>query len=127
MDFFINKDSVLPTLQVDLVHYDHLDYKKFYDCLQNSEIYFTMVNTDTKVTKIANAKCKLRLKSDNSCEHEEYVIVYDWKKRDTKEVGNYKGIFTINFSNDFTSELDNNPLVGELIVPIREELNIIIR
>ena len=39
----------------------------------------------------------------------------------TKEKGIYEGEFTINFSNDLTSETTSFPS-GELIMPIREKL-----
>ena len=42
----------------------------------------------------------------------EYYIVYEWKDRDVKKAGRYKGQFTITF-------LDGS---GKLITPTREEL-----
>lgn len=123
--FFINQNSNLPTLAVELVYDGRGDFHKLWDAIQNADITFTMTNVDSGIIKIANAPAYIKEKEGEGCVTE-YIICYDWKKRDTKEKGTYKGVFTINFSDDLTSEETVYP-TGDLIVPIREELMIIIR
>lgn len=125
MQFIINQNSVLPSLRIELIQDGRGDFHKFYDCIQNADVTFTMTNVDTGVVKIANQPCKIVAKDNNSCE-EQYVIMYEWKKRDTKDKGTYKGIFNINFNDDLTSENETLPN-GELVVPIVEDLIILIK
>ena len=125
MQFLINQNSVLPQLRIELIQDGRGDFHRFHDCIQNADITFTMINVDSGVIKISNAPCSIRLKDNNSCE-EEYLICYDWKKRDTKDKGIYKGLFTIKFNDDLVSEVDTYPK-GELIVPIVEDLIIVIK
>lgn len=124
--FFINKDSVLPILRMELIYDGRHDFNKFWDAIQESDITFTMTNVDTKVIKIANAPCYIKLREIDGCV-DQYVICYDWKKRDTKERGTYEGVFTINFNGNLTSETDTSYPKGDLIMPIREKLMITIQ
>jgi hypothetical protein len=78
-EFYINKDSLLPTLRIELIEDGRHDYNKMYEMLQNSSITFTMVNRDTGVTKIAKAPAYIKAREDGGCV-EQYVICYDWKK-----------------------------------------------
>ena len=121
--FYIKRGSTLPTLRMELIEDGRHDYRKFYDSIQNCSITFTMVNIDTNITKVAKAPCYIKLKEDGGCV-EKYVICYDWKERDTKDVGTYKGTFDITF-NPIKSDETEYP-TGKLIIPIREELTIII-
>lgn len=124
--FFINQNSILPILRLELIYDGRNSYEKFWDAIQNSTITFTMTNVDTKVIKIANAPCYIKLREKDGCV-DQYVICYDWKKRDTKERGVYEGVFTINFTNDLTSDNDISYPKGDLIMPIREKLFIIVQ
>lgn len=119
-EFYIKKDSVLPILSMELIFDGRHTYNKFHDAIQAADITFTMTNIDNGIIKIANAPCYIKLKENTNCV-DEYLICYNWKKRDTKEKGIYEGEFTINFSNDLTSETTSFPN-GELIIPIREKL-----
>ena len=123
--FFINKDSELPILSMELIYDGRHDYNKFWDAIQDSEITFTMTNIDTNVIKIANAPCYIKLREVNGCV-EQYIICYNWKKRDTKEIGTYEGVFTIHFNGNIKSEATTYPK-GDLIMPIREKLIISIQ
>ena len=123
--FYIKKDSVLPTLRMDLIEDGRHDFHKFHECIQAADITFTMVNIETKVTKVAKGRCYIALKEDDGCQ-EKYAICYDWKKRDTKEEGTYEGTFTIEFSDKVSSESVEYPY-GTLIMPIREPLYIVIQ
>lgn len=122
--FYIKQNSTLPTLRMDLINDGRHDFRKFHECIQAADITFTMVNVDTNVTKIAKAKAYVKLREIDSCE-EEYMICYDWKTRDTKESGTYKGTFEITFSKDIKNDNYSYPS-GVLNMPIREELTIVI-
>ena len=123
-EFYINKDSLLPTLRIELIEDGRHDYNKMYEMLQNSSITFTMVNRDTGVTKIAKAPAYIKAREDGGCV-EQYVICYDWKKRDINEEGNYIGKFNIEFG-DIKNDEYTYPS-GNLIIPIREDLLIIVK
>ena len=123
-EFYIKKDSLLPTLRMEIIEDGRHDYNKFHELIQNSNITFTMVNRETGVTKIAKAPAYIKAREDGGCV-EQYVICYDWKKRDTKEEGNYLGEFNIEFG-----ELKNDDYdypTGNLRMPVREDLLIVIK
>lgn len=121
--FYIRQNSTLPTLRMELIEDGRHDFRKFYESVQNCTITFTMVNVDTKITKIAKAPCYIKLKEDDGCV-DKYVICYDWKPRDTKEAGTFKGTFELTFG-EIKSDETEYP-TGNLNMPIRETLNIII-
>ena len=124
MDFYIRQNSVLPILRMELIEDGRHDYNKFHELIQNSTITFTMVNKETGVTKVAKAPAYLKLREDAGCV-DQYVICFNWRKQDTKEAGNYIGYFDIDFG-----EVKNDNYEypkGNLIMPIRETLNITIR
>jgi len=123
-EWYLNKDSLLPILRIELIEDGRHDYNKLFELLQSSTITFTMVNRETGVTKIAKAPAYIKAREDGGCV-EQYVICYDWKKRDVNEEGVYIGKFNIEFG-----EVKNDNYTyptGNLIVPIREDLMIIIK
>ena len=124
MDFYINKDSLLPRLVIEVIEDGRHSYNKIHDMLQNSEITFTMVNKETGVTKIAKAPAYIKARENGGCV-EQYVICYDWKKRDVNESGTYVGTFNIEFGEIKNDEYEDPK--GNLIVPIREDLFITIK
>ena len=77
------------------------------------------------VLRVSNAPCNLILVDENSCE-ERYIIEYQWKQRDTKKPGKYIGTFEITFNGDLYEDGVAYPS-GNLIVPIYEDLGIIIK
>ena len=123
--FYIKKGSVLPTLKLEIIEDGRHTYNKFHEAVQNSSITFTMVNIDTKVTKVAKAKAYIKLRENDDCT-EQYVICYDWKAHDTKEAGTYEGTFDIDFSGNLKNDEYTYPS-GLLKMPIREELIVVIK
>lgn len=123
-EFYINKNSLLPIIRIELIEDGRHDYNKFHELIQNSNITFTMVNRETGVTKIAKAPCYIKARENGGCV-EQYVICYDWKKRDVNEEGNYIGKFDIEFGEVKNDEYDYP--TGNLIMPIREDLVITIK
>lgn len=123
-EFYINKNSILPCLRLELIQDGRHDFNKFFEALQDSSITFTMTDVATGAVKIANAKATIQPKEHNNCV-EEYIIQYNWRERDTKQPGTYRGQFNIKFNGNLSSDGVHYPL-GNLIVPIREELYIYI-
>ena len=122
--FVINKNSTLPYLEMEAVQDGRHTYKKLYLALQSATVTFSMTNMETGVKKIANAPCYIVPINDETCE-ERFKIQYRWNKRDTSEAGIYIGQFKIKFDNNITIDGMTFPK-GELIVPIAEELQILI-
>lgn len=125
MTFFITQNSTLPTLRMELIEDGRHDFRKFHEAVEAADITFTMVNVDTNITKVAKNKAYIQLREGDSCT-EQYVICYDWKERDTKERGTYKGMFEITFPTDLKNDEYVYPS-GVLNMPLREDLFIVIR
>lgn len=123
--FYINKDSINPTLRIEIINDGRYDFSKFYNAVQDSIITFSMKSLETDILKISNAPAELILSEDKSCE-EKYIIAYQWKEKDTKLAGKYKGWFNINFNGNLSENNVTYPS-GNLIVPIQEELIIFIK
>jgi len=115
MEFFINQNSTLPPLKMELINDGRNDFHKFFEKIQNATIKFTMYDVKNKVKIISNSPADIELKCE-SCDiggdEQEYYIVYKWNSKDTKKVGKFNGEFVIEF-------LDGS---GTLIVPIRDKL-----
>lgn len=112
MEFFINKNSTLPVLKLELIQDGRNDFHKFFELIQNADIYFTMTDVTTGIKRIGKKVAGTELVTPISCIGEEYYIIYQFTSKETEKCGRYVGQFTIQF-NDGT---------GTLIVPIREEL-----
>jgi len=122
--FHITQNSTLPSIRLELIEDGRHTFNKFHECIQAADITFTMVNIDTNVTKVAKGKAYIKLREDDDCT-EQYVICYDWKPRDTKECGTFKGSFEITFDPSLKSDEYTYPS-GILNMPIREPLYIVI-
>jgi hypothetical protein len=115
MDFYINRTATLPILKMELINDGRNDFNKFYDMIQNSQITFCMVDTNTGVKRIGDKEGLCILKGPSSdCNGEEYFIGYQFTSKETKKAGTFVGEFKIVF----------NDGSGTLIVPIKNELNI---
>ncbi len=113
MEFFINKGASLPVLKLELIQDGRNDFEKFFEKIQNANIYFTMTDIITGVKKIAKRPASTQLVEPQSdCVGEQYYITYQFSQRETQVYGRYIGTFEIDF-------LDGT---GTLIVPIRENL-----
>jgi uncharacterized protein YbbK (DUF523 family) len=127
-EFFINKNSLNPTLRMELISDGHFDYKKnitYNHSIQNADVTFSMVNTSNNILKVSKAKAEILISSNVSCE-DKYILQYNWKQRDVNECGIFKGWFEIKFHGDLTEEGINHP-TGNLIVPVKDELIIQIK
>ena len=114
MDFFINKNSTLPVLKLELIQDGRNDFEKFFEKIQNANIYFSMSDVVTGVKRIGLKSATLSLVTPESCVAEEYYLTYQFSSQETSRAGRYNAQFTIEF-------LDGT---GTLIVPIKDELYI---
>lgn len=120
MDFFINKNSTLPILIMELIMDGRNDYMNttYNDLLENSSLTFSMRNVKNNKLKIANKEAEILLKpsiyNDENSMNKEYYLAYKWTEKDTNEIGRFEGQFKLIFHTNNT----------ELIVPIREKLYI---
>ena len=117
MEFFINKNSTLPKLKMELVNDGRNDFRNFYEKIENATITFTMSDVETKVKRISCSQSEIEMAIANDCENTitpTYYITYQFTETQTIKSGRYNGYFTITF-------LDGT---GTLIAPIRDELYI---
>lgn len=124
--FYINSNSTNPTLQVELVDdgkYDFFTTHVFNTMLESSDVTFTMWD-ENEVLKISKAPCNILISDTSKCEPR-YIIEYPWKLKDTKKKGTYHGRFEIAFGK--VKEEGQDFPNGNLILPIHEELIIVIK
>lgn len=112
MVFNINKNSTLPVLKMELIKDGRNDFHKFYDKIQNANIYFTLTDIDSGVKRISKKEAQTELVLPKNCTGDEYFITYQFSSKETSVSGRYIGQFDIEF-------LDGS---GTLIVPISETL-----
>jgi hypothetical protein len=113
MEFFINKGATLPVLKMQVVKDGIADITEFMSLIENSLIYFSMVDVKTGGYKILNKKAGFVEKTfiDPNAETE-YYVYYKFTSSDTSREGLYEGEFV--FITD----------TGTYILPIREKLTI---
>ena len=111
MEFYIKKNATLPVLKIQVVKDGRSDYNNFMDMIEQSAIFFSMVNTETGIPKIITRPAGFveKVQIDPNATPE-YYIFYKFTSRDTNKVGRYEGQFLL--KNDD----------GTLILPIREQL-----
>ena len=121
MNFFIRKNSTLPILKMKLVQDGRNDFRHIWGLLENCAITFSMKNSKNGVYKVANATGEIILKEAVAgTTYHEYYIGYEFQPSDTNEVG----VFTGEFNIKFLDTGNNNAEIGDLKVPIQEELYI---
>ena len=111
MEFFINKSATLPVLKMQVVKDGVANIDEFMSLIENSTIYFSMVNLNTGAYKILNkfgGFVEKTFVDPNAAT--EYYIYYRFTSSDTNQSGLFKGEFV--FLND----------EGTQILPLREEL-----
>lgn len=126
-EFNIKKGSVNPILEMELINDGRYDFQKslINDALQDSVVTFSMKDEETGILKISKSKANIVLADENSCQ-ERYVLQYKWNKRDTLKEGIYNAWFEINFNGNISSDGVEYP-TGNLIVPVEEELRVIVK
>ena len=126
-EFFILKGSTNPALEMELIDDGRYSFQKsfFNKALQDSVVTFSMIDTNTNTPKISKAKANIVLADDNTCE-EKYILQYQWKDRDVKNSGVFKGFFDIKFNGNISENNHTFP-IGNLKVPIEDDLMIVIK
>lgn len=116
MDFYIKKNATLPLLKMQVVKDGRSQYQQFMDSLETATITFTMINSATGIPKIVGKPAYIvELTNLDVNALPEYYIYFRFTEKDTNQVGTYTGQFLIH--NDD----------GDLILPLRDELNIYIQ
>jgi len=117
MEFFISQGATLPVLKMQVVKDGVANIQEFMTLIENSTIYFSMINVNTGSYKILNKIAGFVEKTfidPNAAT--EYYIYYRFTSFDTNQPGTYKGEFV--FLNDGGTEI--LPLREELIIKIGE-------
>lgn len=117
-----------PALRMELIEDGRYDFHKakINNALQDSDVVFSMKDTETGLLKISKAKALIKNADTEGCE-DKYVLEYDWQPRDTAKPGIYEGWFDIKFNGDVVEEGVDYPNAGILRVPVAESLLIYIR
>ena len=114
MEFFIQQNSTLPILKMDVVLDGRTDVsKEYYSILDNATLRFSMVCEDDGIQKIFMKDAYLTEKYRRNLDSpREYYIYYKWVAKDTNKKGRFLGQFLVQLEN------------GDLVSPIRENLYI---
>ena len=125
MKFYINQNATLPLLVVSPVLSTRVNSIEVNNQLENAAITFSMIDSKGKYV-IAHKSASLLMRQDcdgNDVLSSIYNIYYKFTEQETSIPGMYRGQFKI----DFFTEV-NNPrtFTGGLILPISQELEIII-
>ena len=116
MDFYIKKNATLPLLKMQVVQDGRSEYQQFMTSLETATITFTMINSATGIPKIVSKPAYIvELLNLDVNALPEYYVYFRFTERDTNQVGNYTGQFLIHNTD------------GNLILPLREDLNIFIQ
>ena len=115
MEFFINQNSTMPYLELELLQDGFHDKNKFVDEIQNAIVNFSMQKTDCGTKAIICRPMDIE-DNCNQCDNcaPKFTLIYKFRARDTKRKGRYQAKIEIDF-------LDG---CGKLIVPIHEKLYI---
>ena len=111
MEFFIKKNATLPLLKMQVVKDGRSDYNNMMDLIEESAIFFSMVDVETGIPKISTRPAGFvnKVLLDPNADPE-YYIYYQFSSFDTRKVGRYEGQFLLR--ND----------QGTLILPLRDKL-----
>lgn len=113
MEFFIKKNATLPLLKLQVVKNGRLDYDNFMSLIEQSALFFSMIDVETGVPKITSRPAGFVEKTNVDPNADpEYYLYYQFQNRDTNRVGRFEGQFMLRSSD------------GVLILPIREKLYI---
>jgi hypothetical protein len=111
MEFFIKKNATLPILKMQVVKDGRSDFNKMMGLIENSAIFFSMVDIETGIPKITTRPAGFVSKKmlDPNADPE-YYVYYQFTNKDTRKVGRYEGQFLLRNED------------GVLILPIRDKL-----
>ena len=117
MEFFINQGATLPVLKMQVVKDGVAEIDEFMTLIENSTVYFSMMNVETGAYRILNNIAGFVEKTfiDPNAKTE-YYLYYKFNENETSQPGLYKGEFVLS-SDEGTQIL---PLREELIIKIGE-------
>lgn len=111
MEFFIKKNATLPVLKINVIKDGRSDYDRTMRFLEQTDIFFSMVNVDTGIPKISTRPAGVQPKPQLSTSADtQYYIYYQFTPFDTKDVARYRGQFL--FRND----------TGILVLPLNQDI-----
>jgi len=111
MEFFIKKNATLPVLKVNVIKDGRSDYDRTMRYLNETDIFFSMVDTETNIPKITSRPAGIiKKESVIANQDDEYYIYYQFTPFDTKKIARYKGQFL--FRNE----------TGILTLPLNQEI-----
>ena len=113
MEFFIKKNATLPVLKINVIKDGRSDYNRSMKFLSETDVFFSMVDTETNIPRITTRPAGLMSKvAPLTASTSDYYVYYQFTPFDTKKVGRYKGQFL--FRDD----------TGILILPLNEDIYI---
>jgi len=113
MEFFIKKGATLPILKINVIKDGRSDYNRSMKFLSETDVFFSMVDTQTNIPRITTRPAGLMSKiAPLTASTSDYYVYYQFTPFDTKKVGRYKGQFL--FRNE----------TGILVLPLSEEVYI---
>jgi len=114
MEWFIKKNATLPILKVKLSQNGRSDFMKTMSILSESEVYFSMTDTDTGIPKISSVSAVIEsaLTEDNQIE---YYTYYKFKKNQTKKIGRFSAQFMVKNSDGILYLPSNDSLFINII------------
>ena len=96
MEFFIKKNATLPVLKINVIKDGRSDYDRSMRFLQQTDIFFSMVDTANGIPKITSRPAGVIEQSQLSTSADTlYFVYYQFTPFDTKNVGRYKAQFLI--------------------------------
>lgn len=111
MEFFIKKGATLPVLKINVIKDGRSDYDRTMRYLEETDIFFSMVDTETGIPKFTSRPAGVMKKEQlNTNLDTEYYVYYQFTPNDTKNVARYKGQFL--FRNE----------TGYLTLPLNQEI-----
>jgi hypothetical protein len=111
MEFFIKKNATLPVLKINVIKDGRSDYDRSMRYLEETDIFFSMVDVDTQIPRITSRPAGIIKKEPiDPNSNTTYYVYYQFTPFDTKKVGRYKGQFL--FRNE----------TGILTLPLSQEI-----
>lgn len=113
MEWFIKKNATLPVLKINVIKDGRSDYDRTMRYLNETDIFFSMVDTETGIPRISSRPAGLIQKEQLSTSADtQYYVYYQFTPFDTKKVARYKGQFL--FRND----------TGIMTLPLNQDIYI---
>jgi hypothetical protein len=117
MEFFIKRNATLPVLKINVIKDGRSDYDRSMKFLNETEIFFSMVDTETGIPKITSRPAGIMKKNPViPNEGDEYYVYCQFTPFDTKKVARYKGQFMFRNETGFM----NLPLNQEIFINVTD-------